>query len=140
MTFWTILWYLTSYLTSKYRLTPSKSQNVKILTSQSFFHPKKLTLRPTQSFYWDIWRFRWFWDHFGSFWGTVTSQRGQDFKILNFWNFKGFSTLKTYPYTFLDQNNDFIKSYCVFPFSLYKNFVRNSPISHIKLANPYSSK
>ena len=23
------------------------------------------TLRPTQSFYWDIWRFRWFWDHFG---------------------------------------------------------------------------
>ena len=42
MTFWTILWYLTSYLASQYRLTPSKSQNVKILTSQSVFHPKKL--------------------------------------------------------------------------------------------------
>ena len=43
MTFWTILWYLTSYLTSKCHLTPSKSQKVKILTPKSAVHPKKLT-------------------------------------------------------------------------------------------------
>ena len=49
MTFWTILWYLTSYLTSKCHLTPSKSQNVKILTPQSVFHPKKLTFTHSET-------------------------------------------------------------------------------------------
>ena len=54
MTFWTNLWSLTSYLASQYRLTPSKSQNVKILTSQSVFHPKKLAFWDQQSHFIEI--------------------------------------------------------------------------------------
>ena len=39
-------------------------------------------LRPTQSSYWDFWRFRWFGDHLGLFWGPWRHKRG---KNLKFW-------------------------------------------------------
>ena len=88
MTLWTILWYLTSYLASQYRLTPSKSQNFKILTSQSVFHPKKTQLYALwdqQSFYWDFRRFS---SDSGNILGHIGGpwrhKRGQNFRILYF--------------------------------------------------------
>ena len=69
MTFWTILWYLTSYLTSKCHLTPSKSKNVK-------HSDTKIGCPSFQSFDWDIWRFGWFLDRFGSFLGLHDVTKG----------------------------------------------------------------
>ena len=68
MTFWTILWSLKSYLASQYRLTPSKSQNVKILTSQSVFHPKKLTYTHSETNRVILLRFQAFQVILGLFW------------------------------------------------------------------------
>ena len=82
MTFWTNLWSLTSYLASQYRLTPSKSQNVKILTSQSVFHPKKLTYTHSETNRVILLRFPAIsWRH----------KRGRNFWIFYFWLYHRFS-------------------------------------------------
>ena len=47
-----------------------------------FLSPKTLPMlivRSKQSFYRAFWHFRWFLGHFGSFWGSVTSQKGSRF-------------------------------------------------------------
>ena len=62
----------------------------KILISDfiiDFPSPKRLLMRifrSIQTFYQVFWDFRWFSGHFGWFWGFVTSQKGQDFRFLNF--------------------------------------------------------
>ena len=114
MTFLAISWYLTSYLTSQYRLTPSKSQNVIILTPQSVFHPKNTHLYA----FWDqhshlikiFGVLGDFWFILGHFWvHDVTKQKGSrflDFKFLT--SSSVFSPQITYPCTFLCSNNYFI--------------------------------
>ena len=41
-----------------------------------------------------FWGLSWFSGHFGWFWGFVTSQKGQDFRFLNFWLYNRFSLPK----------------------------------------------
>ena len=113
MTFWTIFWYLTSHLRSKSHLT---LQNVKM---SNFWHHNRFCiqknspiriLRPTQLFNWDIWGFRWFLDRFGSFWGSMTSQKGSRFYNFKFLTSSSvFLIQNTYPCTFLGSKNHFIE-------------------------------
>ena len=72
-------------------------QKVKI---SKFWHHNQLSiqknspiriLRPKQSFNWDIWRFRWFWNVLGRFGSPWRHKRDQDFIILNFWLHHWFS-------------------------------------------------
>ena len=86
--FWLIFWYLTSYLTSQWGLSPSESHNIIIMTSPTVF--------PSQNTYpyafWDQY------NHFIEFSGVLDDIRtilglsgdlwrhkmGPDFKIFNF--------------------------------------------------------
>ena len=99
------------------------TKGVQILTSWisafiiGFPTPKDLPMsifRSNQSFYRVLLRFRWFWDHFGSFWGSVTSQKGSRFCKFEFQiSSLVFPPQNTYPCTFLDQTNHFIEYFCV---------------------------
>ena len=78
-------------------LPPSTSQNVKILTSQSVFHPKKLTYTHSDQHSHFI-EFSGilgdFWTILGRFGGPWRHKRGKDFIILNFWLYHRFFLLK----------------------------------------------
>ena len=86
----------------------SRFYNLNFLTSSSAFLPQNTqpmhNFRFKQSFYRVFWYFRWFSGHFGSFWGSVTSQKGSSFS-----NFDFFSPQKDCPYTFLDPKDHFIE-------------------------------
>ena len=75
--------------------------------------PKRLPMlifRSKQLFYRVFWHFRWFSGHLGSFWGSVTSQKGSRFSNFGFLTLSSvFPPQKDCPCTFSDPKNHFIE-------------------------------